>query len=67
MQIMRLFWTELKNYINQLLENLRKDQFIQDLKTIFGVLIWLICKFNEGFRFLLFVVDIFSKYTWLVL
>ena len=26
----------------------------------------LISKFNKGFRFLLFVVDIFSKYAWVV-
>ena len=24
----------------------------------------LISKFNKGFRFLLFVIDIFSKYAW---
>ena len=28
-----------KNYTNQLLETLKKEQFIQNLKTIFGVLI----------------------------
>ena len=26
----------------------------------------LISKLNEGFRFLLFVIDIFSKYAWVV-
>ena len=26
----------------------------------------LLSKFNEGFRFLLCVIDIFSKYTWVV-
>ena len=26
----------------------------------------LISKFNEGFRFLLCVIDIYSKYTWVV-
>ena len=26
----------------------------------------LICKFNKGFRFLLCVIDIFSKYAWAV-
>ena len=26
----------------------------------------LISKFNKGFRFLLFVIDIFSKYSWVV-
>ena len=50
-----------------LLENLKEEQFIQDLKTIFGVLIQpdmqLISKFNKGFRFLMCVIDIFSKYA----
>ena len=39
-----------------------------DVKILFGELIkliWLISKFNEGFRFLL-CVDIFSKYAWIV-
>ena len=27
----------------------------------------LISKFNEGIRFLLYVIDIFSKYAWFVL
>ena len=26
----------------------------------------LISKFNKGIRFLLFVIDIFSKYTWVI-
>ena len=26
----------------------------------------LICKFNEGFRFLVCVIDIFIKYAWVV-
>ena len=26
----------------------------------------LICKFNKGFRFLLCIIDIFSKYAWVV-
>ena len=26
----------------------------------------LICKFNKGFRFLLCVIDIYSKYAWVV-
>ena len=34
---------QLNNYKNQLLETLKKEQFIQDLKAIFGVLIQLIC------------------------
>ena len=36
------------------------EQFIQDLITIFG-------EFNKVFRFLLCVIDIFSKYAGLVL
>ena len=31
------------NFINQLLENLKEEKFILYLKTIFGVLIQLIC------------------------
>ena len=26
----------------------------------------LLCKFNKGFRFLLCVIDIFSKYAWVI-
>ena len=26
----------------------------------------LISKFNRGFRFLLFIIDIFSKYVWVI-
>ena len=39
--IMRLnkIYNWLKNYTHKLLENLKKEQFILDLKTIFGVLI----------------------------
>ena len=37
-----------KNYTNQLIETLRKEQFIHNLKKIFGVLIY----------------DIFNKYAW---
>ena len=48
----------------------KKKKYIQHLKTIFGVLILadmqLISKFNKGFRFLLCVIDIFSKYAWVV-
>ena len=58
----------MKNYTNQLLEN---------LSTVYSRLkdnIWgadladmqLIGKFNKGFRFLLYVIDIFSKYAWVV-
>ena len=43
--IMRLskIYNQRKNYTNQLLETLKKEQFIENLKTIFGVMIQLIC------------------------
>ena len=48
----------------------KKEKFISDLKIIYGQLIQLIfqliSKFNKVFRFLLCVIDIFSKYTWVV-
>ena len=34
-----LRYNKLKNYINPLLENLKKETFILDLEIIFGVLI----------------------------
>ena len=56
----------LKNYPNQLLENLKIEKLILDLKIIFGgsdlADMQLISKFNKRFRFLLCVIDIFSKY-----
>ena len=54
------------NFINQLLENLKTEKFILDLEIICGELIQLINEFNEGFRYLLFFIDIFSKYAWVV-
>ena len=57
----------MKHYTNQLLENLKKGEFIYYLKTIFGGAdladIQLINKFNKGIRFLLCVIDIYSKYA----
>ena len=57
-----------KNYTDQLLENLRKvhtsvmdniwDADLGDMQ--------LISKFNKGFRFLLCVIDIYSKYGWVI-
>ena len=49
----------------------KKEQFIQDLKAMFGIKtiiadMQLISKFNKGFRFLLRVIDVFSKYVWVV-
>ena len=53
-----------ENNINQLLEIFKKEQFFLDLKKIFWALIQLICKFNKGYRLLLCVINIFSKYAW---
>ena len=58
------------NFINQLLENLKKRKVYSG----FGNNIWradlddmqLIRKFNKGFRFLLCIIDIFSKYAWVI-
>ena len=55
----------LKNYTNQLLENLRKvySSFIDNIWDADLAAMQLISKFNKGFRFLLFVINIFSKYA----
>ena len=46
------------------------EKLILDLKIIFGgsdlADMQLISKFNKRFRFLLCVIDIFSKYGWVV-
>ena len=59
----------LKNHTNQSLEDLKKEQFILDSKTIQGVDLsdmQIIIKFNKIFRFLLYVIDIFSKFSWVI-
>ena len=61
-----------KNYTKQLLENLEKKQTKVHLSFINNVWgadladIKLISKFNIEFRFLLCVVDTYSKYIWVV-
>ena len=58
------------NIINQLLENLKK----REVYSAFKDNIWdadladmqLLSKYNKGTRFLLCVIDIFSKYAWVV-
>ena len=59
------------NFINQLLENLRKRKVHSSFRdSIWGVDLTdmqLLSKFNKGFRFLLCVIDIFSKYYGLFL
>ena len=51
-----------KNYINQLLETGFKDNIWSDKLADMQ----LISKLNKGFRFSLRVIDIFSKYAWVV-
>ena len=48
-----------------IIKNLTKEKYIQLLQIIFGKLI-LLSKFNKGFIFLLCVIDIFSKYAWVI-
>ena len=64
-----LIKTQLKNHANQLLENLKKEKYTHLLLTIFGCAdladIKLICKFNKELRFLLYVIDMLSKYAWI--
>ena len=59
-----------QNYTNQLLEMFKKELFIWDLKIIFGGTdlsdMQLLSKYNKVFRFLFCVIDIFSKYAWVV-
>ena len=61
---------QLKNYTNQFLEIFKKRTVYSGFRdSIWGAdlaEIQLISKFNKGFRFLLCVIDIFSKYTWVV-
>ena len=57
------------NFINQLLKNFEKEEFLflkdntwrTDLADM-----QLINKYNKGTRFLSCVIDIFSKYAWVV-
>ena len=49
------------NFINQLLENLKKERCILHLSDM-----QLLSKFNNRFRFLFCVIDIFSKYAWII-
>ena len=50
-------------------KKIEKQKVCCSLKKIFGC--WfcvnIISKYNKGFSFILCVIDIFSKYTWVVL
>ena len=58
------------NFISQLLENLKKERCIHHLETIFGGVeladMQLLSKFNKGSRFLLCVIDTYSKHAWVI-
>ena len=57
------------NFINRLLKNLKDEEFIINLKTIWCLDLadmQLTSKYNKGIRFLLCVINIFSKYAWVV-
>ena len=56
-------------FINQLLENLKKEVYSSFRDNIWGVDLadmQLLSKFNNGFRFLSCVIDIFGKYAWVI-
>ena len=59
-----------KNYTNQVLENFEKRKvhstFIGNIWGPDLADIQLISKFNERFRFLLCVIDIYSTYAWVI-
>ena len=58
-----------EDYTNQLLDNFKKEVYSGFKDNIWGADLadmQLISKFNKGFRFLLCVIDIFSKYAWVV-
>ena len=64
-----LIKNKLKNYTNQLLINFFKKPYSSLIDNIFCADLadmQLISKFNKGFRFLLCVTDIFSKYAWVI-
>ena len=64
---LRLIQNQQKNNANQLLENLRKKYTFLD--NIWGADLTdkhLLSKFNKGFRFLLCVMDIYSKDAWVI-
>ena len=58
----------LKKYINQLLESFNKTKFLfkENIQGVDFAGILLISKFNKEISFLLSVIDIFSKYAWVV-
>ena len=57
------------NFINQLLENLKKEKFIHYLENICGVDLadmQSLSKYNKGIKYFLCAIDLFSNYAWVV-
>ena len=58
------------NFINQSLENSKKEKLIHHLKTIFGGVdladMHSLSKYNKRITYLLCTIDLFSKYAWVV-
>ena len=56
------------NFINQLLENLKKKKMYSSFRDNIWVVnladMQLLSKYNKGYRFLLCVIDIYSKCAW---
>ena len=52
------------------MKNLEKERFFYNLKTIFEVVdldnMQLINKYNKRIKYLLCVIDLFSKYEWVI-
>ena len=56
----------LKNYTNQLLQNLKNGKYTQNIWGADLADLQLISKFNKGICFFLCVIGIYSKYAWVV-
>ena len=54
------------NFINQLLKNLVYSSFKDNIWGVDLADMQLLSEFNKAFRFLLCVIDIFSKYAWVI-
>ena len=57
------------SFMNQLLQNLRKEKSINLLETIWGVYLadmQSLIKHNKGIKYLLCAIKLFSKYAWVV-
>ena len=56
------------NYVNQLLIKKRKvySSFKDNIWGVDLADMQSLSKFNKGFKYLLCVIDLFSKYTWVV-